>query len=451
MNGFEDVRIFLDLFETIQHFAERQVVQRQLTVGFATVLGAWLLALVLRLLAQLIVSRWVRWHPGGRWAAVARYTTQVLRRVLYPSLTLIALYGVRAEFLSRGWHEGLLSRLILLFWVYLAYRFGIALLYGWLGSQVMQRYHYRFLAPLFGFLTFVWVLDHLIPASKLADIVIWKGFTSPITLGALTVATVGFYFWFDGSGVAQDLVRAMVRPYVREDVGSVEAFLIIGRYVLIAIGIYVVFAVLGFDSTTLAFLTGGLSVGIGFGSKEIIGNLISGVLLLFDQSLRPGDIISIDGQMGVVRDVGIRATTVKTLNNVELVIPNQTFMMASVTTYTKTDRLVRILIDVETADAHSPHEVRDALLTAAQLHPAVEDDPAPTVFYLGSGDTSYLYKLAIWIEEPLQSAAIASEVYFMIFDEFARRGIEPSTPARDVAITRTPWERTPSVVVQPSS
>ncbi|MCB0145415.1 MAG: mechanosensitive ion channel, partial [Caldilineaceae bacterium] len=155
-------------------------------------------------------------------------------------------------------------------------------------------------------------------------------FTNPITLGSLLFATVGFYFWYDGSGVIKDLLRFLIAPYTSADPGTVEASLTIGRYVLISIGILVVLAILGFDSTMLAFATGGLSVGIGFGSKEIIGNLVSGLMLLFEQSLRPGDIVSVEGQMGEVNNMGIRAVTVNTANNVEVVIPNQTFLTSSV-------------------------------------------------------------------------------------------------------------------------
>lgn len=447
MGNYDDLRIILDLFETILHFGEREVVQRQLIVFAGVVIGAAVLALLLRLLTQLVLGRWFNLLPRLQARRVMRYTGHVLRRMLYPAFTLIGLYVAQSNFVGQGWHVGLLSRFILLFWAYLAYRIFVGLLTARIGAAATHRYQYRFLAPLFGVVAAGWVISHLIPISKIASIVIWEGFTNPITLGALLIATLGFYFWFDGSGVAQDVARSIVKPYLSADAGAVEAFLIIGRYVMIAIGVYVVFVVLGFDSTTLAFLTGGLSVGIGFGSKEIIGNLISGVLLLFDQSLRPGDIISIDGQMGTVRDVGIRATTVRTLNHVELVIPNQTFMMAPVTTYTKTDRLVRVLIDIETADAHSPHAVRDALMSAAAAHEQVVDEPAPTVFYHGSGDTSYRYTLAIWIEDPLLSTKIASEVYFNVYDEFEKQGIQPSTPARDLAITRMPWGDEGSAIV----
>jgi small-conductance mechanosensitive channel len=263
---------------------------------------------------------------------------------------------------------------------------------------------------------------------------VWNGFSNPITLGAVFVATVGFYFWFDGSGVMQDVARFAIKPISKVHPGALEAGLIIGRYILIAVGIYIVFAVLGFDSTTLAFLTAGLSVGIGFGLKEVIGNLISGVLLLVDQSLRPGDVVSVEGKIGTVQHVGIRATVVNTLNNVDVVVPNQTFLTSTVTTYSKGDQPVRMLIPVEVSDANSPHEVREAMLTVAQGHPLVVEEPKPDVFYISTGDTSRQYELAVWYEDPLITVPLHSELYYKIFDEFAKNGIMQATPQRDLNI-----------------
>lgn len=434
MSDTNDLGIFIDLFYAIQHFAERQVVQRQV-VAILVIIGAcWLISTLVRLLLFWRFRGWLDETHRRRRDLSMRFVLYFVRYLLFPLLGLTAIQMVRSSFADQGHHEGLLARFELLFWGIFLYRLLLAFLYPTVGMEKMRRYHYRFLAPLFGTVLFAWLLTHLIPLRRLASVVVWDGFTNPITLGALAVATVGFYFWFDGSGVAQDVARATITPLVPTERGTVEAMLILGRYVLIAIGIYAVFLVLGFDSTTLAFLTGGLSVGIGFGSKEIIGNLISGMLLLVDQSLRPGDIVEVDNHIGVVTDVGIRATTVNTLDNVELVIPNQTFMTDAVTTYTKSDQYIRILLDVETADAHSPHEVRRAMLSAAKQHPLVADSPAPTVFYLGTGDTSYLYKLAVWIEEPLRAMPIKSELYFQMFDEFSKVGIRPSTPARDIAL-----------------
>jgi len=428
-----DFGILADLIGAVLHFGERVAVQRQLTVIVIALLLSWLLARGLVFLFGRRVQGWSESNLKGGGATVVRYGLSIFRNILFPVLMLIALSYILGVFQSRGWHDGLISESIWLFWVVIGYRFVIGILYARLGQGAV-RYQRRFLAPLFAILTLGWLLNHLIPIRQLTSVEVWSGFTTPITLGALLIATIGFYFWFDGSGVIQDFTRFIVKPFASRDSGTLEAALIIGRYVLVAIGIYIVFSVLGFDSTTLAFLTAGLSVGLGFGLKEIVGNLISGVLLLIDQSLRPGDVIAINDEIGVVQHVGIRATIVKTLNNVDVVVPNQTFLTSSVTTYTRTDEPIRLLIPVETADEHTPQEVRDALLEAAKQNPLVLAEPAPNVFYISTGDTSRNYQLAIWYEDALKTVSLHSELYFTIADEFDRRGIKPSTPQRDLNI-----------------
>ena len=426
--------ILSDLIGAIQHFGERLNVQRQLVVILLILLLAWLLT---RVFWSLVGQRVVGWADGRlqEWKRIlARYTMSIVKNILFPVLVLFALSYTKQAFVSRGWHVGLLSGSIFLFWVVLAYRLLLGLLYGRLEKQAAQRYHYRFLAPLMIMLVLGWMLNQLIPIRRLASVEVWNGFSNPVTLGALFIATAGFYFWFDGSGVAQDIARFAIIPFTKVHPGALEAGLIIGRYILIAVGVYIVFSVLGFDSTTLAFLTAGLSVGIGFGLKEVIGNLISGVLLLIDQSLRPGDIVSVEGKMGTVQHVGIRATIVNTLNNVDVVVPNQTFLTSAVTTYSKGDQPVRMLIPFETSDASTPHEVRDAMLAVAQEHPLVVAEPQPEVFYIATGDTSRKYELAVWYEDPLKTVPLHSDLYYKIFDEFSKNGINPATPQRNLNI-----------------
>jgi len=428
-----DFGILTNLLGAVLHFGERVAVQRQLSAVLLVLLLAWLLAQALGFLVGKRAKNWSENNLTSRRKTVARYSLSILRSILFPILVLIALSYVQNMFQMRGWHDGLISEFIWLSWIIVAYRFVIGILYARLGKGAI-RYHRRFLAPLFAILTLGWLLNHLIPIRQLTSMEIWSGFTTPITLGALLIATVGFYFWFDGTGVVQDLTRFVAKPFASRDSGTLEAALIIGRYVLVGLGIYIVFSVLGVDSTTLAFLTAGLSVGLGFGLKEIVGNLISGVMLLIDQSLRPGDVIAINDEIGVVQHVGIRATVVKTLNNVDVVVPNQTFLTSDVTTYTRTDEPIRMLIPVETADEHTPQEVRDALLEAAKQNPLVLAKPAPNVFYISTGDTSRNYQLAIWYEDALKTVPLHSDLYFEIANEFDKRGIKPSTPQRDLNI-----------------
>jgi small-conductance mechanosensitive channel len=434
MSGEVDIQVLVDLIRSVQQFGERLVVQRQLAAFALVMIASWIISHVVWFLVGKRVEAWVNNRLTGRLQRHLQYEVSIVHHIFLPSTAIVGLDVVNRIFLLRGWHAGLLSMLTVLLWAMMGYRLFVGVLYAKLGENTMKRYHNRFIAPLFGVLVAAWLVNNLIPLRRLAEIKLWDGFTDPITLGSLLVATLGFYFWYDGSGVMQDMLHSLIAPRTAADPGTVEASLTIGRYIVICIGLFMVFTVLGFDSTMLAFATGGLSVGIGFGSKELVSNLISGVLLLFDQSLRPGDIVSIDGQMGIVKQIGIRATNVNTLNNVEMLIPNQTFLTTSVTTYTKSDRLVRILIPFDVANRHTPPQVRDAALAAVAQHPLVATNPAPDVFFLGNGDTSFLYELAVWCDDPMRTKALTSDLYYMMFDEFEKRGLEPPTPQRDLQL-----------------
>ena len=430
--------ILTDIIASIRHFSSRPVVQQQIMMLLLIIIGSWGITTLGRFIWGRLNHRNSAGQESMQGRALYRYACVIIGQILFPAMVLIALTFTKQYLVLQGWYVGLFDSFSTFFEAMLVYRLLIGLVNSRLGLKERRRYHYRFLAPLFTIFAFGWLINDTIPIHHVAAIKLWDGLTSPVTIGSVLITTVGFYFWYDGSSVLKDMLYSTLVKHTSSDPGVVKAILSIGQYIFIAIGLMIGFRLLGFDATVLAFVTGGLSVGIGFGLKEILSNLVSGILLLFDQSLRPGDIISVNDEIGVVKTLGIRATTVNTLNNVEVVIPNQTFLNASVTTYTKSDRFVRAKLGVETADAHAPNMVRQALLTVAGQHPMVSQEPAPTVFFEGNGDTSHKFQLAIWYNDPLATEQITSELYYLIFDEFAKHGIDPSTPQRDLALLRMP-------------
>ena len=121
-------------------------------------------------------------------------------------------------------------------------------------------------------------------------------------------------------------------------------------------------------------------MGIGFGLKEIISNFMSGIILLFEGVLKPGDMIDIEGKSCEVTKLGIRATTVRMLvDNSERIIPNQTFFTSDLTTYTGSDHLIYCSITVGVGYNSSVKQVSDLLLAVAREHPRVLKEPSPTV------------------------------------------------------------------------
>lgn len=438
MEQGHNIQPIFDLIEEILFLLSRGPVQRQLIVITLALLLASLLS---RGVSYLFHSRWAqnRESRAPKTRAIAQF---LIRYLTFPLLSLALLY-IADWLVSQVWHDaGLLAGFIFLLWQFLTYRFLLALLYAIFGQRIMHRYHYRLLGPLFTLIIILQVLSQLIDLNTLSQVVLLRLFESPITVYALFIATVGFYFWLDATLGIQDLLQKLLTTRSNLDPGSVSASLTLFRYLMIAIGLIFVVSTLGLDSTTVAAITGGLSAGLAFGSRDILNNFISGILLLFDGSLHPNDVVNISGEIGVVKKLSIRSTTLRTLNNVEMIIPNQTFLTSPVTTYNKSDNLVRILIPVGASYESDPETVRDALLAVAQQHPDVQEKPKPVVFFQEFGSSSIDFKLGVWLDDPLMISRVRSELHFMIFKAFAQQHIEMPYPQRELHIrSGVPWEQ----------
>ena len=179
----------------------------------------------------------------------------------------------------------------------------------------------------------------------------------------------------------------------------------------------------------LRYLVVGLSVGLGFGVKEVFSNFVSGIWLLFEGSVRPGEVLMLDGDPCEVRSLGLRATLLwRNRDNAELLIPNQTFFTTAATTYTASDRMRRSQVSIGAAYHHDPAEVI-ALLEATALEVArVLPQPAPKALLLNYGDFAINYALRFWIANPMDNVGICSEVNQAIWQAFRRGGIEIPFP-----------------------
>ena len=153
-------------------------------------------------------------------------------------------------------------------------------------------------------------------------------------------------------------------------------------------------------------------------------------MLLFEQSLLPGDVIDIHNEIGTVEKVNIRSTTVRTNDNVEVIIPNDFFLTNEVTTFTKTDSRIRILLPFGVSYASSPHHVKEvAVVTAAEASQGIWPIRRPLLFFRGFGDSSLDFELAAWIEQPEEVQGRGSDLYYMMWDAFAENDIQDSVSA----------------------
>jgi len=233
--------------------------------------------------------------------------------------------------------------------------------------------------------------------------------------------------YFKRALVQRVLARTSLDPGVRDSVGT------IARYLFVTIGLLVVFQTVGIDLSTLTVIAGALSVGIGFGLQTITNNLISGVIILFERPIKVGDRIEIGAVDGDVVDISIRATTVRTSDNIAIIVPNSQFISSTVINWSHTDRLVRFQVPVGVSHDADPEAVRAVLLGVAAAHPGVLAEPAPVVLFEAFGDSALMFKLGVWTTDYVaRPAAFRSELNFAIWHALKAAGIAIPYPQRDL-------------------
>lgn len=260
-----------------------------------------------------------------------------------------------------------------------------------------------------------------------------------LTIGSLSVSLEDIIAFALAIWVAV-LISRFTRFVLAEDVyprlalprGVPGAISKLSQYVIVGIGIFVAFAAAGIDLSSLALLAGALGVGIGFGLQAIINNFVSGLILIFERPIQVGDTIDLEGLRGSVTHIGIRASTVRTLEGAEVIVPNADLITGRVTNWTLSDRLRRIEVAVGVAYGTDPHRVRELLLTVARAQPDCLEEPEPFVLFLGFGDSSLDFSLRFWTSNFENWFRIQSQATFAIHDALYEAGITIPFPQRDL-------------------
>jgi hypothetical protein len=183
---------------------------------------------------------------------------------------------------------------------------------------------------------------------------------------------------------------------------------------------------LGFNQTGVLAIAGGLSVGLGFGIKEVFSNIVSGLWLLIEGSVRPGEVLMHEGEACEVRRLGPRATTLwRSGDNAEVVVPNQSFFTTATTTYTRSDRMRRCSLSLCVTARWSPAQIVTLLESIATAHTAVLSEPAPKARLMEFGSERYGYMLSFSIADPLTAASVTADLRLAICRRFGDLGIDP--------------------------
>ena len=294
-----------------------------------------------------------------------------------------------------------------------------------LTAEARQLLVTRLIRPLFLLYVAVRLLDTLGSLQDLAQISLGVWFGSEITLGRLCNVLVVLYLLLVGAELPARGVSHLLQRGLSLSEGSSRAMEQILRYVLFSLGVVWSLVSLGFNQTGVLAVAGGLSVGLGFGIKEVFSNIISGLWLLIEGSVRPGEVLMHEGEVCEVRRLGPRATILwRSSDNAEVVVPNQTFFTTATTTYTRSDRMRRCDVTVAVPRSWPPEQILDVLCSIALDHPAVLPEPAPVARLQGFGVRRYDYSLNYSIADPLVAGSVASELRLAIYRRFQNMGID---------------------------
>ncbi len=207
-------------------------------------------------------------------------------------------------------------------------------------------------------------------------------------------------------------------------------------YLLMTLVALIALPMAGIPVTIFTVLGGALAIGFGFGAQALFNNLISGVILLFEQPIRVGDIVEVDQEIGKVEDIGNRCVRMRRPDGADLLLPNSHFLEQRVINWSLFDRNIRGRVSVGVAYGSDTQRVKTLLLEAANRHPRVHPAPEPLVLFQDFGDNALLFTLFFWcqIERPMDLRMIESELRFDIDAAFRAAGVVIAFPQRDIHI-----------------
>ncbi|MGI9288578.1 MAG: mechanosensitive ion channel domain-containing protein [Pseudomonadales bacterium] len=261
-----------------------------------------------------------------------------------------------------------------------------------------------------------------------------------VSLGDIGVFALTIWAAFFIAGTISFILNEEVFPRIRLGRGVPYAITTLASYCVLLIGFFFAVAAAGVDFNRFTILAGAFGVGIGFGLQNIVNNFVSGLILLFERPIQVGDTLQMADVSGEVRRIGIRASTLRTWEGADVVVPNGELISQRVTNWTLADRNRRVDIKVGVAYGSDLKQIMQILLSSLEGHPDVMSYPEPQAFFIAFGDSSLDFELRFWTNRAERWLLVRSDISVAVNDALAAAGITIPFPQRDVHVQRLPVE-----------
>ncbi|MBS0455627.1 MAG: mechanosensitive ion channel [Proteobacteria bacterium] len=407
-------------------------------LGVAAVADAALYRLFLVVLnaLALVLTIWLMRHPVLATASKAAPDSalqRLLRPISWVALSLLALAAVCnilgnvsiAEMLTSGVIDSGYMALLL----YAAVNACIGILMALLGQPKLSRRRFvrehapalqtvcrRLLAlgAVLGWL--LYTLDRfrlLRPLHSMGSTVLELGIEVgefSLHLGDVLVFAISIWLAFWAARAVRRVLRDELPGYAGLPRGAGNSIASLSYYGVLLLGSLVALSAAGFKVGQLALVFGALGVGIGFGLQNVVNNFVSGLVLMFERPIQPGDMVEVGTAAGTVRDIGLRATTIRTYDGADVVVPNGLLLSGNLTNWTMHDRSRRFEVTVTAAYGTDPAQVLALLEATARATPGVAERPAPFAQLVGYGDSALNFVLRAWTQDGSTWGALRSEL-----------------------------------------
>lgn len=261
----------------------------------------------------------------------------------------------------------------------------------------------------------------------------WKVGTGSISLGGIIGFTIAVVLTVFITKFIKYILEDEIFPRITLPRGVPGAISMLVRYVIVAFGIFVALIAAGLELSKFSLIAGALGVGIGFGLQSIVFNFIAGLILAFERPIQKGDTIEIGTLFGDVTNIGVRASTVRTYDGSEVMVPNGNLISNDLTNWTLSDRKKRREVKVGVAYGNNPREVMELLAKVAGEHEEVLLNPKPWPLFEGFGESSMNFRVLFWTNLD-RGMTIKSEVAMNIYDALIDAGIHIPFPQTDLHI-----------------